>query len=136
MPMSAHSVHNPARRRIRSSSYETFRDRFNTRRWPISRDHHKSSFNLVILECPLMGDLDSWPYPEHRDVWDRIENTFSTEEDFEDLRIQDFVLAGRQTARRRLDRLTMPQGQTSHSPSVPKCPQDVPNILQVFPTCF
>jgi len=33
-------------------------------------------------------------------------------EDFEDLQIQDFVLAGHQTARRRLDRLTMPQGQT------------------------
>jgi len=113
MPMSAHSVHNPSRHRIRSSSYETFHERFNTRRWPISRDHRKSSFNLVILECPLMGDLDSWPYPEHRDVWDRIENTFDTEEDFEDLRIQDFVLAGRQTARRRLDRLTMPRGQTS-----------------------
>jgi len=57
--------------------------------------------------------LDSWPYPEHRDVWDRIENTFQTEDDFEDLQIQDFVLAGRQTARRRLDRLTMPRGQTS-----------------------
>jgi len=111
--MSAHSVHNPSRRRIRSSSYETFWERFNTRRWPISRDHCKSSFNLVILECPLMGDLDSWPYPEHRDVWDRIENTFDTEEDFEDLRIQDFVLAGHQTARRRLDCLTMPRGQTS-----------------------
>jgi len=61
----------------------------------------------------LIFPLASWPYPEHRDVWDRIENTFSTEEDFEDLRIQDFVLAGRQTARRRLDRLTMPRGQTS-----------------------
>ena len=46
------------------------------------------------------------------DVWDQIENTFNTEEDFEDLWIQDFVLAGRQTARRRLDRLTMPRGQT------------------------
>jgi len=46
-------------------------------------------------------------------VWDWIDNTFSTEEDFEDLWIQDFVLAGRQTARRRLDRLTMPRGQTS-----------------------
>jgi len=56
---------------------------------------------------------DSWPYPEYRDVWDRIENTFQNEEDFEDLRIQDFVLAGRETTRRRLDRLTMPRGQTS-----------------------
>jgi len=60
-----------------------------------------------------MFPLDSWPYPKHCDVWDRIENTFVTEEDFEDLRIQDFVLAGRQTTRRRLDCLTMPRGQTS-----------------------
>ena len=72
-----------------------------------------SLLQSCIPRCRLMGDLDSWPYPEHRDVWDRIKNTFSTEEDFEDLRIQDFVLAGRQTARRRLDRLTMPRGQTS-----------------------
>jgi len=34
-------------------------------------------------------------------------------EDFEDLRIRDFVLAGHQTARRRLDQLTMPRGQSS-----------------------
>jgi len=61
----------------------------------------------------LKCSIDSWPYPEHRDVWDQIENTFSSEEDFEDLRIQDFVLAGHQTARRRLNRLTMPRGQTS-----------------------
>ena len=40
-------------------------------------------------------------------------NTFNTEEDFEDLRIRDFVLTGRQVTRRRLDRLTMPQGQSS-----------------------
>ena len=50
MPMSAHSVHNPSRRRIRGMDRDTFRDRFNTRRWPISRDHRKSSYNLVILE--------------------------------------------------------------------------------------
>jgi len=61
----------------------------------------------------LMSSLDSWPYPKYCDVWDRIENTFNTEEDFEDLWIRDFVLAGRQTARRRLDRLTMPRGQSS-----------------------
>jgi len=61
----------------------------------------------------LTSLIDSWPYPVHRDVWDRIENTFSTKEDFEDLWIQDFVLAGCQTAQRRLDRLTMPQGQSS-----------------------
>jgi len=61
----------------------------------------------------LMYSPDSWPYPEYHDVWDWIKNTFSSEEDFEDLRIQDFVLAGRHTARRRLDRLTMPWGQTS-----------------------
>jgi len=60
-----------------------------------------------------MSSSDSWPYPEYRDVWDRLENTFDTEEDFEDLRIRDFVLAGRQTARRRLDQLTMPRGQSS-----------------------
>ena len=60
-----------------------------------------------------MSSLDSWPYPEYCDVWDRIENTFVTEEDFEDLRIRDFVLAGHQTTRRRLDRLTMPRGQSS-----------------------
>jgi len=34
-----------------------------------------------------MCSADSWPYPEHHDVWDWIENTFSTKEDFEDLRI-------------------------------------------------
>jgi len=56
---------------------------------------------------------DSWLYPEYRDVWDRIENTFQTEDDFEDLWIQDFVLAGREMTRRRLDRLTIPWGQTS-----------------------
>jgi len=39
---------------------------------------------------------DSWPYPVYRDVWDWIENTFDTEEDFEDLWIRDFVLASRQ----------------------------------------
>jgi len=110
--MSAHSVHNPFRRRIRSIDRNTFRDRFNTRRWPISRDHRKSSSYLV--DPRIIFDLfsDSWPYPEYRDVWDRIENTFQTEEDFEDLRIQDFVLAGREMTRRRLDRLTMPRGQT------------------------
>jgi len=68
-------------------------------------------YNLVILYIDWFSD--SWPYPEYRDVWDRIENTFQTEEDFEDLRIQDFVLAGHEMTRRRLDRLTMPQGQTS-----------------------
>ena len=61
----------------------------------------------------LMYSPDSWPYPEYRDIWDRIENTFNTEEDFEDLQIQDFVLVGRHTTRRRLDRLTMPWGQSS-----------------------
>jgi len=60
-----------------------------------------------------MYSPDSWPYPEYRDIWDRIENTFNTEEDFEDLQIQDFVLVGRHTTRRRLDRLTMPWGQSS-----------------------
>ena len=38
---------------------------------------------------------------------------FVNEDDFEDLQIQDFVVMGRQTARRRLDRLTMPRGQSS-----------------------
>ena len=60
-----------------------------------------------------MCSLDSWPYPEYHDVWDRIKNTFQTEEDFEDLWIRDFVLAGCNTARSRLDRLTMPWGQSS-----------------------
>ena len=61
----------------------------------------------------LRYSSDSWPYPGYLDVWDRIENTFDTEEDFEDLWIQDFVLASRQTAQRKLDRLTMPRGQSS-----------------------
>jgi len=68
---------------------------------------------ILLSSLVLMSSSDSWPYPEYRDVWDRIENTFNTEEDFEDLRIRDFVLAGRQTTRRRLDRLTMPWGQSS-----------------------
>jgi len=49
--------------------------------------------------------IDSWPYPNHREVWDWIEDTFDVDE--------DFVLAGRQTTRRRLDRLTMSRGQSS-----------------------
>ena len=49
MPMSAHSVNNPSRRRIRGSTYLQFRNRFNTRDWPVSRDHGKSSSSLVIL---------------------------------------------------------------------------------------
>jgi len=61
----------------------------------------------------LTSSSDSWPYPEYRDVWDRIENTFDTEEDFKDLWIRDFILVGRQMARRRLDQLTMPRGQSS-----------------------
>jgi len=67
----------------------------------------------VILQVILTLFSDSWPYPEYRDVWDRIENTFQNEEDFEDLRIQDFVLVGRETTRRRLDRLSLPRGQSS-----------------------
>jgi len=63
----------------------------------------------MVLTC----SSDSWLYPKYHDVWDRIENMLDMEEDFENLRIQDFVLAGCQTARRRLDRLTMPRGQTS-----------------------
>ena len=55
---------------------------------------------------------DSWPYPLAQEIWDRLDNTFSTEEDYEDLRIQDFVVSGRLMARRRLDRLTMPWGQS------------------------
>jgi len=47
MPMSAHSIHNPSRCRIRSITCDTFRDHFNSRRWPISRDHCKSS----LLSC-------------------------------------------------------------------------------------
>ena len=61
----------------------------------------------------LMYSSDSWLYPEYCNVWDRIENMFDTEEDFEDLWIHDFVLASCQTARRRLDQLTMPRGQSS-----------------------
>jgi len=38
---------------------------------------------------------------------------FVNEDDFEDLWIQDFVVTGRQTACRRLDRLTLPRGQSS-----------------------
>jgi len=38
---------------------------------------------------------------------------FVNEDDFEDLQIQDFVVTGQQTAHRRLDRLTMPRGQSS-----------------------
>jgi len=62
------------------------------------------SLLLILLSSySIKVFLDSWLYPEYRDVWDWIENTFDTEEDFEDLRIRDFVLAGRQTTRRRLD---------------------------------
>jgi len=56
---------------------------------------------------------DSWPYLLAQEIWDRLDNTFSTEEDYKDLQIQDFVVSGRLMARRRLDRLTMPWGQSS-----------------------
>jgi len=55
---------------------------------------------------------DSWPYLLAQEIWDQLDNTFSTEEDHEDLRIQDFVVLGCLMARRRLDQLTMPQGQS------------------------
>jgi len=55
---------------------------------------------------------DSWPYPLAQEIWDRLDNMFSNEDDYEDLRIQDFVVSGHLMARRRLDRLTMPQGQS------------------------
>jgi len=58
-----------------------------------------------------VSSLDSWPYPDYCDIWERMGNMFDTEEDFEDLRIRDFVLAGCQMTCRRLDRLTMPRGQ-------------------------
>jgi len=37
---------------------------------------------------------DSWPYPLAQEIWDQLDNTFSTEEDYEDLQIYDFVVLG------------------------------------------
>ena len=28
---------------------------------------------------------DSWPYPLAQEIWDQLDNTFSTEDDYEDL---------------------------------------------------
>jgi len=56
---------------------------------------------------------DSWPYPLAQEIWDQLNNTFSNKDNYEDLRIQDFVVLGHLMVQQRLDRLTMPWGQSS-----------------------
>jgi len=71
------------------------------------------SLCILVLQIDVNRMTDSWPYPSAQEIWDRLDNTFSNEDDYEDLRIQDFVVSGRLMAQRRLDRLTMPRGQSS-----------------------
>jgi len=92
MPMSAHSIYNPSHHCIRGSSYNFFHDQFNLWNWPVARDNHKSSYLDPQIDINCM--TDSWPYPSAREIWDRLDNTFSNEDNYKDLRIHDFVVSG------------------------------------------